>query len=149
MAVELQVFAVRLFEGLTKCSDFRAVLGFQSGVFGGERGDDVVVGRVVSGGRIRCRSVLSPLVFDACSESSVVAEERVGDAGFALDGLECDGIPALYQAGDGGLGVDRLSEWRPRGPGSSLVMPTGCCMWWCSSASSACTRMAAGLVNAP
>ena len=75
LAAKLKVFAVGLFEGLPKCSDLRAVFGFQSGVFGGERGDDVVVGVFVGGHRAGLWPVLLPLVFDACSESSVVVED--------------------------------------------------------------------------
>ena len=87
LSAELEVFTVSLFECRAECGDLGAVLGFQSRDLGGERGDDIVVGRVVDRDRIWCRSVLAPLVFDACSESSVFVEERVGDAGFASDGL--------------------------------------------------------------
>jgi len=95
---------VSLFECRAECGDLGAMPGFQCRDLGGERGDDIVVGCVVDRDRIWCRSVLPPLVFDACSESSVVVEERVGDAGFALDGLECHGFAAFDQAGDGGVG---------------------------------------------
>jgi hypothetical protein len=47
--------------------------------------------------------VLSPLVFDPRPELLVV-EKCVGDAGFALDGLECHRLTALDQAGDCGIG---------------------------------------------
>ena len=71
LSAELEVFTVSLFECRAECGDLGAVLGFQSRDLGGERGDDIVVGRVVDRDRIWCRSVLAPLVFDACSESSV------------------------------------------------------------------------------
>jgi len=93
-----------LFECCAECDDLGAVPPFQAGDFGGERRDDVVVGVFVGGNRAGLRSVLSPLMFDACSESSVVVEERVGDTGFALDGLECHRLAAFDQAGDGGVG---------------------------------------------
>lgn len=67
LAAEFQVFPVGLFENLTKCSDFGAVFGFQSGYFGGDRGDDVVVGCGLGGGLLRRGSVLAPLVFDPCT----------------------------------------------------------------------------------
>jgi hypothetical protein len=108
LAAQVEVFAMGLFEGLTKRGDFRAVGGFQPGYFGGECGDDVVVGVFVGGRRLGLWPVLAALVFDPRSESSVVVEERVGDAGLALDGLECHRLAALDQAGDGGIGRSGL-----------------------------------------
>ena len=93
-----------LFKGLTERANFRVVSGFQSGNFGSERGDDVVVCSVVSRGWLRWGSVLSPLVFDPRPELLVVVEKCMGDAGFVLDGLECDRFAAFDQAGDGGIG---------------------------------------------
>ena len=93
-----------LFECCAECGDFSAVSRLQSGDFGGERGDDVVVTRVVGRGLLRHRSVLAAVVFDACSQPSVVVEERVGDTGFALDCLECHRLASFDQSGDGGVG---------------------------------------------
>ena len=108
LSAELEVFTVSLFECRAECGDLSAVLIFQSRDLGAERCDDVVVGRVVGGDRIWCRPLLASLVFDACSQPRVVVEERVGDAGFALDGLECHRFAAFDQTGDGGIGGSGL-----------------------------------------
>ena len=97
-----------LFECRAECGDLSAVLSFQSRELGAERCDDVVVGRVVGGDRIWCRPLLASLVFDACSQPSVVVEERVGDAGFALDGLECHRLATFDQSTDRGIGCSGL-----------------------------------------
>lgn len=97
-----------LFECCAQCGGLGTVLGFQSGDLGGECGDDVVVGCGVGRDRLRRRSVLAPVVFDPRTELSILVEEGVGDAGFALDGLECHRLAAFDQAGDGGLGRSGL-----------------------------------------
>jgi hypothetical protein len=51
-----------------------------------------------------CGLVLASEVFDAFAQGGVGVEEGVGDAGLALDGLECDRITALDQGADGGFG---------------------------------------------
>jgi hypothetical protein len=56
---KLEVFSVGVFKGLTERGDFRVVPGFQSGNFGGECGDGVVVAALSveagSGGGLCCR----------------------------------------------------------------------------------------------
>jgi hypothetical protein len=73
----------------------------------GQRLDD----RVVAAGffrRGRFRAGLAAEAFDSPAEVGVSVEEGVGDAGFALDGLEGDRLAALDQGPDGGLGGFRL-----------------------------------------
>ena len=41
-------------------------------------------------------------------QPSVVVEERVGDAGFALDGLECHRLATFDQSTDRGIGCSGL-----------------------------------------
>ena len=78
-----------LSEGLTKCSDFRAVSSFSLAFSAVSAAATMLLSVLFVGGhRAGLWPVLLPLVLDACSEWSVVVEERVGDTGFPLDGLE-------------------------------------------------------------
>src|ERR1700730_3684348 len=108
LAAEFEVLSMCLFECLSEGFDLGSVLGLHSGDLSGEGDDDVVLSVPVGGGWIRGRSSPSALMLDLGPQLLVVVEERVGYAGFALDGLEGDGLAAFDQSFErrlGGLGL--------------------------------------------
>ena len=107
LAPEFQVLAVGLLERGPQGRGLVAVLFLEVGDLAGQRLDD----RVVAAGPVRrgrFRAGLAAESFDPGAEVGVSVEKGVGDAGFALDGLEGDRLAALDQGADGGLGGLRL-----------------------------------------
>ena len=106
-AAEFQVLPVGLLERGPKGRAFVAVLFLEVRDLAGQRLDD----RVVAAGsfrRERFRAGLGAQSFDPGTKVGVSVEEGVGNASFALDGLEGDRLTALDQGADGGLGGLRL-----------------------------------------
>ena len=88
-----------LLERGTQGLGFGAVLFLEVADLAGQRLDDRVVA-VAAAGRGRLRAGLGAQVLDPGPQVGVSVEEGVGDAGFALHGLEGDGLAALDQSAD-------------------------------------------------
>ncbi|KUO09507.1 hypothetical protein AQJ58_24400 [Streptomyces sp. DSM 15324] len=112
-ASEVEVLAVGLFKRVPQRLYFFSVLLLQAGDLAGQGEDEgalLVVWRRGGGNR----PGLGPESFDASAQVGVVIEERVGDVGLALDGLEGDWLTAFDQ------GADRLLRRSGLGLGFGL-----------------------------
>lgn len=90
-------------QGFEECLELLAVLFLEFGDLARQRDDDGVVGV----GGLFGRGLLpgAAQMLDPCAQFGVDVEKGVGDAGFALHGLERDGLAALNQSADGLFGV--------------------------------------------
>lgn len=116
-----------LFERSPQGLDLLPMLLLEVGDLAGQGHDDRVVG--FCGGWLgSSRSGLSAQDFDPAAKLGVSVEERVGDSGLTLDGLEGDGFTAFDECADGLFGGFRLGlglGFRSGGQGGDASIASG------------------------